>query len=364
MRTAAVRGVPADLFDDFESYTAGQSLVDQSDWFNNTDTGDTVIASGIVKNSGAHISDGSQVFGQVLGKASSSSEFGTLSLDVRLDTTASSVYVFPYSDSADRLLNTGVSFISGGSVLVFQDSNPSDGFLDLVTTNANWQAGVPFRLDFDVSGTGMVEVRLDGRTILIGEDTAKVNNNGIAAPVKYIGVRTSNSTAGEAISIDNVSDVITSNADAAGESDLYHAVGVGNLTVGDTLQDIASIYREQVFTITTLTVNTSNVESALDVAVELDIPPELDLLANSCSGAMQSGTFVSDPFDLGPGNNRACTFDLRLNASLPNGPGDLRVLATRTQTASTDPYPDNDAALFFLFEDAGVLFEDSFETLP
>jgi len=356
----SIRGAPTGLFDDFESYTPGQSLAGQSEWFNVVDSGDIVLISGIQGQSGAHVSDGSETGGQVLGKETLQGEYGTLSLDVEINSLESFFTVFPSSEA--NFLNTGIRFAGNGRILVFQDSNPDDGFLELVSTNSFWQQNAPMRVDFDVFSGGEVRIRLDGRVILIGEDTGKVNNNGVSTPVDFIGVRADNARAGDTIIIDNVSDLVTVAQDLPDEVDLYHAVSREISGFGDTLVDVDSAYVGQTFTVSTLTVNTNSQEAALDVRVDLSIPPELDFMSSGCAGSVKSDLFVSEPFDIPPEDFRICSFDLRLNESLDGVPGNFLLLETQATTTSvTDPYLPNNSAAFFVLEDPGILFADGFE---
>lgn len=357
----ADRGAPSGLFDDFELYIPGQSLAGQSDWFNVVDSGDTVLSSGIQGQSGAHMSDGSESSGQVLAKTTETGEYGVLSLDIEIVTSDSGFTVFPGSEA--NLLNTGIRFSSDGRILVFQDSNPGDGFLELVSTNSFWQQNTPMRVDFEVLPDGEVRIRLDGRVILIGEDTGKINNDGVSTPVNFFGVRADNAHAGDTIVIDNVSDLATVAQDSPGEVDLYHAVSRGMLVLGNTLVDVDSAYVGQTFTVSTLTVNTNSQEAALGARVDLSIPPELDFVSADCAGAVKSDLFVSEPFDIPPEEFRICSIDLRLNESLDAVPGNFLLLETQvTATAVTDPYLPNNSAVFFVLEDPGILFADGFES--
>lgn len=356
-----IRGAPADLFDDFESYTPDQSLVGQSDWFNLVDSGDAVLSSGIQGQSGAHVSDGSESSGQVLGRQTATGEYGTLSLNVEISNSESTYAIFPFSESG--FLNTGIRILTNNRVVVFQESKPDDGTLELVSTNSFWQQNIPMRVDFEVLFGGEVRIRLDGRVILIGEDTGKINNDGVSNPVNSIGIRANNAGAGDTIVIDNVSDLVTRAQDSPGEVDLYHAVSQHILTLGDTIVDEDAVYVGQTFTVSMLTVNTNSQEAALDVRVDLSIPPELDFVLADCAGAVNSGLFVSEAFDIPPEEFRICSIDFRLNESLDGVPGNFLLLETQaTTTAVTDPYLPNNSAVFFVLEDPGIFFEDGFES--
>ncbi len=351
------RGTPAGLFDDFESYTPGQSLVDQSDWFNVVDTGDTVVSSGIDGQSGAHISDGSESFGQVLGRRVSTGQFGTLTVEVRPNLNTSNVSLIVGSES--DFLNASIGFYPSQNVWVFQDFDETDEFINLVPTGVDWVENQTVDVSFTTTIDGKLSIYYDGRLIFAGKDMSDKNGSG-ASPVDFLGVRASNSEAGDSVEIDNISDALSTANDPAGSADLYHSIGAGTLEPYDKIISDENTFLGQTFKVTTLTYNTDDSETSADVAAEVTIPSQLSLIDDTCNGTVSSGVYMSETFTLAAKQWKACTLELEVAVSIDDVEPFL-VLETEATATTPDAFLSNNSSVFFINPLDIEIFKDRFQ---